>query len=538
MIRIRCYSVLSSQIRALNTAARPSSSSQLLLPVGIFVDLDNVAPPTHSRTDAQRFAGPLQAFADRVGKLTAMQVFGNAATQRFRTREEIERRRNSDWGDWDEDHFHTGLDESGVLRCGVCGAKMRLTKKNKANGMTVEWKLKKHMKIHSSEERKRRIRQKVKKLTDKEIKKSRKFQAATLDIPVTIEQKQTNQLFRVLKENGFRCFSAGRVDEKLIQNAQKWMVRTLERSTGESSVTGSLRGCLVVYSQDSDFCDLMHEGRKKGFLVATVTPVHKQTLALEKNSDLILRNGGASIPEAASSKGVEFMRELEETWLEDQTVDLSLSDNDEGVTPAEQQDFFSWWTSNEDSNVTDADEQSSDGQVLSSTRKKKKSKAPNPLDPENRDIAERNIALIKKIQNTKKRARPLLLQKELARRLSWSVPDLVGRPNTRVGMAVALHCTERGQAIPPTFKKKPLAKPPASVAEMQKELRVRGLESTGSKNQLTKRLQCELQRELTDKRHNIIRGILSDRGLDNNGHEQEMVDRLVNAVLGIDEDLQ
>ena len=58
----------------------------------------------------------------------------------------------------------TGLDNKGILRCGVCGSRMKLTKKDKKRpNCTVYDKLKAHIKIHTREQRKRQITMKHKK---------------------------------------------------------------------------------------------------------------------------------------------------------------------------------------------------------------------------------------------------------------------------------------------------------------------------------------------------------------------------------------
>lgn len=84
------------------------------------------------------------------------------------------------------------------------------------------------------------------------------------------------------------------------------------------SLSGNnMKGCLVVHSNDSDFCDLLETGRRRGLLVVSATPDGSQTAALERASDLVLKDGGRATPEAYSLKGVEFMpriRGIVESW--------------------------------------------------------------------------------------------------------------------------------------------------------------------------------------------------------------------------------
>ena len=78
------------------------------------------------------------------------------------------------WTGWDAEDgtgpggvAQSGLDENGVLRCGVCGAKMKLTKKKRAEyrrrGIDDEQEmlvaqLEEHMDLHTREQRKRNAR--------------------------------------------------------------------------------------------------------------------------------------------------------------------------------------------------------------------------------------------------------------------------------------------------------------------------------------------------------------------------------------------
>ena len=159
------------------------TSSQLRM--GIFIDLDNVAPETHGRDDARALVGPLKEFAWAAADgspETYIVGFANNATQTWASEEERDRRDavhgEQEWTQWDGHTAQTGLDANGVLRCGVCGARMVVkTKKQRAAGMTPELLLEKHMQmLHDREQRKRLNRRK--KMSRKDLEKTRKFRTA------------------------------------------------------------------------------------------------------------------------------------------------------------------------------------------------------------------------------------------------------------------------------------------------------------------------------------------------------------------------
>ena len=124
-----------------------------------------------------------------------LHAFGNLSTRTYRSHEEKGRdylsmslSEQDDWWDGeDESHYlfeqdyipwtgwdaedggvaQSGLDENGVLRCGICGAKMKLTKKKQAEyrrrGIDDEQEmlvaqLEEHMDLHTREQRKRNAR--------------------------------------------------------------------------------------------------------------------------------------------------------------------------------------------------------------------------------------------------------------------------------------------------------------------------------------------------------------------------------------------
>ena len=119
----------------LGFSARPMTTS-LMTTVGIFIDLDNVAPPTHGRIDAEEFVGPLKRFGNAAGLLNRFVAYGNLSTRSYTSAEEKGRRESMlDMAEWDEALAQTGYDTLGVLRCGVCGAKMSRRK----TSSTVLW---------------------------------------------------------------------------------------------------------------------------------------------------------------------------------------------------------------------------------------------------------------------------------------------------------------------------------------------------------------------------------------------------------------
>ena len=329
------------------------------MPVGIFVDLDNIHLLTHSRKDAAEFILPLQRFADKVGQLSTFQGFGNLSTRSFRSPEEGARLRSIDnWSEYDPERFHTGRDKNGILRCGVCGAKMRLSKKRKARGISERDLLDKHMQLHSNEETKRQNKRKHVRLNTHDVRKSRKYKAALLDYRWPGNR---NQLFAVLREQGVVCRPCSNVDAELIESAIEWTeyLGAPESSNDDDSL---LRGCLVVYSRDSDFSELLQVVRSWNVLTVTVTQDSKQTRSIEAASDLVLTFGGKCYPEAYSHRGFEFLRNFEAHWYDKASSGATASDEDDNedfaIDENEQLEAFSsdsldrpidtWWRPKED----------------------------------------------------------------------------------------------------------------------------------------------------------------------------------------------
>ena len=295
------------------------------LPVGIFVDLDNVAQETkalstHTRAEAAKFASPLRQFAETAGELRSFQAFANQHTLTHVGTEEMERREQSlavveDAEEWDMDAAISGFDEKGMLRCGVCGARMKLTKKDKKAGRDIHDKLDKHMReLHDREQEKRRTRLNHKtkkgrkkpgwaKLSEKEMKQLRKYESAQIGLhrkpALRVKKKggndgrQRTDLYRVLREEKIMVAEVLDADKSLVKAASKWMNKTKRHAGGKGYIVEPLNkfyGCLVVVSEDADFVELMKKARKN-FVVVTATPnstIDDQTTKLLEVSDVVL----------------------------------------------------------------------------------------------------------------------------------------------------------------------------------------------------------------------------------------------------------
>ncbi len=312
------------------------------LPVGIFVDLDNVAQETkalstHTREEAAKFASPLRQFAETAGELRSFLAFANQHTLTYVGNEERERREQSlafpeeeaevwdwdafpeeeaeEWGPekWDKDASISGFDEKGMLRCGVCGARMKLTKKDKKAGRDIWGKLDKHMReLHDREQEKRRTRLNHKtkkgrkkpgwaKLSEKEMKKFRKYEASQIGLhrkpALRVKKKggndgrQRTDLYRVLREEKIKVAEVPDADKSLVKAANKWMKKTKQQPKGYIvEPLNKIYGCLVVVSEDADFVELMNKARAD-FVVVTATPnstIDDQTRKLLQVSDVVL----------------------------------------------------------------------------------------------------------------------------------------------------------------------------------------------------------------------------------------------------------
>ena len=302
-------------------------------PVGIFVDLDNVAPERHGREDAKAFAQPLKDFAKGAGTLNRFVAFGNHATRAHAGDEERARRKTMLKEQEHRSNGQTGYDEEEVLRCGVCGYRAQVkTKKHKAAGMTPERLLRKHMKLHDSQQQKRRGWQKA------GIKLSPKLQLQleryrTAQVGLRNVNSGRNDLFKVLREEGVACKGADDVDVALVQAAHEWMASLPPAPPGgdacseeeqvqvqEQEQEQVPRGCLIVVSQDADFAPLLSAARKRNVVAIsaavgrTSLPAQRQTRALEAASDLVIvqeyADGDDEI-DLFERRGREFMGEYQ-----------------------------------------------------------------------------------------------------------------------------------------------------------------------------------------------------------------------------------
>ena len=245
-----------------NDSSRSQHQYLARLPVGIFMDLDNVGPELYGRHDVQDFLKPFVHMFDSSSnrdnfnsQIETFQAFGNRATQTYITAEEKAAEFDQAW---DSTAAVTGLDDTGILRCGVCGARMSLTKKQKKAGLTPERKLQRHMKqLHDREQAKRMNRylnnnnngskKKKKKgspkkkriMSEKEFQKYQKYNSAQIGLArlglkgrqqQQQQQHASNDLFQVLKEQGIRVYSAQDVDASLRSNAVLWMHSILRQN--------------------------------------------------------------------------------------------------------------------------------------------------------------------------------------------------------------------------------------------------------------------------------------------------------------------
>lgn len=313
--------LLSSQRQHL---ARVSFSDLSETKVGIFIDSDNFSGDLiPERRTVADWVRPLRFFGEAAGTVNAFQAFANENTQRFKQNDDRKAiLKDQEWwepgsnGDDDDDDLfpgamvQTGYDETGTLRCGVCGAKMKLTKKDRARGWDEHDKLGQHMKmLHDREQAKRKnyLKQNKKKKGKRQKLmrgdfgiKYRKYNAAQ----VGLGWSPKNDLFRILKEEGVRCRSCHDVDKELIKEAKRWIDKNSQSS----------KGVLVVASQDSDFVPLLEVAQHRpGWCAVTAAPkIYSQTEALLMASDisLLANEEGILVARPLSSKGIQFMDDL------------------------------------------------------------------------------------------------------------------------------------------------------------------------------------------------------------------------------------
>lgn len=290
--------------------------------VGIFLDLDNIVPDVrHTRLSVASWIRPIKKFANGVGKVDTIRGFGNTPTQTYIPKPKDDEIDDGDiffqeywsmmYSNDDDDLFpgamvQTGYDEDDSLRCGICGARMKLSKKDRQkSGFTVEMKLERHMRqLHDKEQRKRAIKKQSRKkgLTEKEQIRFEKYKSAQVGLKrrsVNNSGKmmsvKRNDLFRILKEEGVRCTSTDDVDATLIKQAKKYIG---SKSMASSSTDDDLPPVLVVASADSDFTPLLQYASSRGWTTVTLTMDAEQTKALVNESDIsVVRNNSEASDE-------------------------------------------------------------------------------------------------------------------------------------------------------------------------------------------------------------------------------------------------
>ena len=394
------------------TTAAAAADLPIARVVGVFLDLDNIVPmdnddgdgsgQPYTRASVAAWIRPLKDFCHAVGEVDVMRGYGNTHTQNFRQhaaargagrgKEEFNQewwKHNKNRNNENEDSslmlfpgamVQTGYDEEGFLRCGICGAKMKLSKKDLMKGLDVHGKLEKHMRsLHDREQAKRvnlmKSSRKKKKLSEKEMKKFSKYKAAQVGLDRRyinasgkIAKQRKNDLFQILKEERVQCISSKDVDATLIRHASKWITNQRRwinnkgsnsketmndnkgsnreetmNDHGDHRVTPRRGGVLVVGSADSDFVPLYERAKASGILVVSANPNEiTQTKALINACDVVLIRGkdgqgkDCLVAKAASNRGTKLLLTLESTYYEipqldepDSEVD-ELSDGEEG----------------------------------------------------------------------------------------------------------------------------------------------------------------------------------------------------------------
>jgi hypothetical protein len=288
--------------------------------VGIFIDLDNMSRaknatimtviPHVTRMEVTRKIEALKTVGEDSFGANSIRIaaFANRNTQTYKNKkrrgiegthdDEDQIIRALDLQDWWQPHSHrdeyydnddvlegpfvqTGYDDQGFLRCGVCGAKMKLTKKDKARGWTEKDKLDKHMKqLHDKEQAKRLTRlnqlkgsKKKKYLQGKVGMQMKKYKASQ----VGLDRGPTNDWFSILRENAVDCYSSEDVDTDLMKKAKKWLKK--QRKEQVDNVI------LMVVSEDADFVPLLeHASNIASHNQAQYFPyVQRGTWAIKRN---------------------------------------------------------------------------------------------------------------------------------------------------------------------------------------------------------------------------------------------------------------
>ena len=354
--RVVCIRAFASKKSLLLSTKDNTNHHHAPLPIAVFIDLDNVAPTTHRRDDAKKFITPLlelgkhingrtnnnndTTISNKINKFKPLNnnsssvmvhAFGNLSTRTYIGSEERShtldnqeyiphQKSNDNDNDDDDDQQYvvaqTGYDNDNILRCGVCGRRITLTKRNKRQGRTAEQKLRQHMKIHTKEQNKRNTHIQMKRnkghvgkraqLSEKEMNKYHKYKAAMVGLKhqpklmkVTKSGKVVtktggrgggNDLFRILNEVGVKVKPNENVDEAILLAASQWMnkVSRLQNKNGRCGGDTNIRGVLVIYSKDADFVPLLQRAKKKGFLTVSMSDEEKQSRMLVSNCDVLV----------------------------------------------------------------------------------------------------------------------------------------------------------------------------------------------------------------------------------------------------------
>eukprot|EP00529_Nitzschia_sp_RCC80_P020380 CAMPEP_0113473722 /NCGR_PEP_ID=MMETSP0014_2-20120614/18199_1 /TAXON_ID=2857 /ORGANISM="Nitzschia sp." /LENGTH=404 /DNA_ID=CAMNT_0000366515 /DNA_START=376 /DNA_END=1590 /DNA_ORIENTATION=+ /assembly_acc=CAM_ASM_000159 len=194
----------------------------------------------------------------------------------------------------------TGYDEKNNLRCGVCGARMKLTKKDRKRGWNEYDKLNRHMKdLHDREQHKRKEQLKhmkpskkrklMKRPDSKLMKQMRKYEAS--QVGLDRNPKGRNDLFPILKEEKVHCIQCHDVDATLIKHATKWM-KGRKKKTDDALIYNEKVFVTVVVSEDSDFKDLLRQSNSSSsgrrIAVSVTWNSSEQTRSLVNVSDIVI----------------------------------------------------------------------------------------------------------------------------------------------------------------------------------------------------------------------------------------------------------
>jgi hypothetical protein len=288
--------------------------------IGIFIDLDNVTPdPSEfTRPNLARWIRPLVSFARTVGTPVTIQGFMNEHTATYEAGR-VEHLDQEWWPTNNNEQFpnaivQTGFDSDGTLRCGICGACMKLSKKDLKRDMTLLDKLNQHMKTLHDREQAKRVKclnslpkeKRNRLLQGSKGDQMRKYKAAQVGLGRQGAEKKfmqiknirkRNDLLQILKEEGIQCHVVNDVDSVLIKKAKQWMKAITIKLQREKDINirdsdwledGPVAALLVV-TEDSDFVPLLKAAKSINFCAVSASPITtQQTRRLVLESDLVL----------------------------------------------------------------------------------------------------------------------------------------------------------------------------------------------------------------------------------------------------------